>query len=95
MSWQNFVLSLALRYRVKRGATGEPEVAKTRELARQTAMKMPIPAGWRVRPVAAPLPGEWIERDGGGDPGTRDARCSFSMVGDISSARRKPIAASP
>jgi acetyl esterase/lipase len=69
MSWQNFVLSLALRYRVKRGATGEPEVAKTRELARQTAMKMPIPAGWRVRPVAAPLPGEWIERDGDGDPG--------------------------
>jgi epsilon-lactone hydrolase len=69
MSWQNFVLSLALRFRVKRRATDELDVAKTRELARETAMKMRIPAGWRVRPVAAPLPGEWIERDGGDPPG--------------------------
>jgi monoterpene epsilon-lactone hydrolase len=66
MSWQNFVLSLVLRFRVKRGAAGDLDVAKTRQLALDTAMKMRIPAGWRVRPVTTPLPGEWIERDGGG-----------------------------
>jgi monoterpene epsilon-lactone hydrolase len=69
MSWQNFVLSLILRLRVKRRATDEPDVAKTRALARDTATKIRIPAGWRIRPVTTPLPGEWIERDGGDDPG--------------------------
>jgi monoterpene epsilon-lactone hydrolase len=67
VSWQNFVLTLMLRRRVKRFADRPPDVAAARALASKTAMKMPLPAGWRIRPATTPLPGEWIERDAGGD----------------------------
>ena len=64
MSWQNFVLTLMLRRRVKRFADRPPDVAAARVLASKTAMKMPLPPGWRIRPATTPVPGEWIERAG-------------------------------
>ena len=67
MSWQNFVLTLTLRYRIKRRARGEPDVAQARALAAKTAQKPRIPAGWRIRPVTSPLAGEWIERASAAD----------------------------
>lgn len=69
MSWQNVALTLLLRHRVKRRADRDPDIAMTRELARKTAMKARLPAGWRIRAVTAPLAGEWIERTDGADPG--------------------------
>jgi epsilon-lactone hydrolase len=63
MSWQNFVLTLTLRYRIKRRARGEPDVAKARALAAKTALKPRVPAGWRIRPTTSPFAGEWIERE--------------------------------
>ena len=71
MSWQNFVLTLALRYRVKRRARGKPDVAQARALAVKTALKPHVPAGWRIRPVTSPLAGEWIERESAADETTR------------------------
>ena len=62
MSWQNVVLTLTLRWRLKRKTKGEPDVAKARALAARTAMKPRIPSGWRIRPVSTPRPGEWVER---------------------------------
>jgi monoterpene epsilon-lactone hydrolase len=71
MSWQNTVLTLVLRFRVKRRADRDPDVAMTRELARKTAMKAKVPAGWRIRETTAPpLNGDCIEREGGHDPKT-------------------------
>lgn len=65
MSLQNLALTLALRWKVKRRAPAEPDVAQARELALKTAPKMRIPAGWRIRAAASPFRGEWIEREGG------------------------------
>jgi epsilon-lactone hydrolase len=62
MSWQNLVLTLALRWRIKRNAKGAPDVAKARALAARTAVKPRIPSGWRIRPLSSPRPGEWVER---------------------------------
>ena len=62
MSWQNVALTLILRWRIKRNAKGEPDVAKARALAARTAMKPRIPSGWRIRPVSSPPAGEWVER---------------------------------
>ncbi|HEV2546498.1 MAG TPA: alpha/beta hydrolase [Stellaceae bacterium] len=62
MSWQNVVLTLILRWRIKRNAKGEPDVAKARALAARTAMKPRIPPGWRIRQVSSPRAGEWVER---------------------------------
>ena len=62
MSWQNLVLTLTLRWRIKRNAKGEPDVAKARALAARTAVKPRISSGWRIRPVSSPCPGEWVER---------------------------------
>jgi acetyl esterase/lipase len=61
MSWQNLVLTLALRWRFKRKSKGAPDVAKQRALAARTAVKPRIPSGWRIRPVSSPRPGEWVE----------------------------------
>jgi acetyl esterase/lipase len=68
MSWQNFLLTLVLRHRIKRRGDRPLDVAMTRALTSKTAMKMRVPAGWRIRPAAAPVPGEWIEREAGGEP---------------------------
>jgi epsilon-lactone hydrolase len=62
MSWQNAVLTLLLRWRIKRNAKGEPDVAEARALALRTAVKPRIPSGWRIRPVSSRRPGEWVER---------------------------------
>jgi acetyl esterase/lipase len=61
MSLQNVMLSWMLRRRVKRRGDHPPDVPATRALAEKMAMKMPLPPGWRIRAVTAPLPGEWIE----------------------------------
>jgi acetyl esterase/lipase len=71
MSWQNFVLTLTLRYRLKRRAGGEPDVAQARALAAKTALKPRIPAGWRIRPATSPFTGEWIERESAADESKR------------------------
>lgn len=64
MSWQNVVLTLMLRWRVKRRSDGPPQVAEARLLAAKMAMKRRLAPGWHIREVAAPFPGEWIEREG-------------------------------
>jgi epsilon-lactone hydrolase len=65
VSWQNVVLTLMLRYRVKRRSGGPPDVAEARRMAAKMAMKPRLPQGWRIRDVEAPIRGEWIEREGG------------------------------
>ena len=71
MSFQNFMLTMTLRRRVKRFANRPPDVAAARALAAKTAMKMPPPPGWRIRPATTPFQGEWIERATGGDAESR------------------------
>lgn len=65
MSWQNVVLTLMLRYRVKRRSSGPPDVAAARRLAAKMVTTPRLPPGWRIREAAAPIAGEWIEREGG------------------------------
>ncbi len=65
MSWQNVVLTLMLRYRVKRRSSGPPDVAAARRLAAKMATTPRLPPGWRIREAVAPIAGEWIEREGG------------------------------
>jgi monoterpene epsilon-lactone hydrolase len=65
MSWQNVVLSLVLRWRVKRRSDTDPDVALARKLAAQTTPKLRVPQGWRIRETATPLKGEWIEPENG------------------------------
>ncbi|HUH85163.1 MAG TPA: alpha/beta hydrolase [Stellaceae bacterium] len=67
MSLQNFMLTLTLRRRVKRFADRPVNVPAARALAQKTAMKMPLPPSWRIRPATTPFQGEWIERQTGGD----------------------------
>jgi monoterpene epsilon-lactone hydrolase len=62
MSWQNLVLTLMLRYRVKRRSGGVPDIAEARRVAARLATNPRLPPGWRIRTVTAPLAGEWIER---------------------------------
>ena len=64
MSWQNFVLSLMLRHRLKRRAVGPPDPEAARRLAAAMTREPRVPPGWRVRDTATPLQGEWIERAG-------------------------------
>ncbi len=65
MSWQNVVLTLMLRYRVKRFSDRPPDPAEARRMAAKMAAKPRLPRGWHIRAATAPFPGEWIERDGG------------------------------
>lgn len=62
MSWQNLVLTLMLRWRVKRRTGGPPDVAAARRYAAGMASNPRLPPGWRIRAAAEPLAGEWIER---------------------------------
>ncbi len=66
MSWQNFVLSTVLRFRMKPTAKGPVNIERMRAMtSRPRSLK--IPAGWRLRPTeTAPLKGEWIEPVGAG-----------------------------
>jgi epsilon-lactone hydrolase len=66
VSFQNLMLSWMLRRRVKRHGDRPPDVPGTRALAEKTAMKMPVPQGWRIREATAPILGEWIEPEAGG-----------------------------
>jgi len=65
VSWQNVVLTLMLRYRVKRRTNRLPEVAQSRRGAAKMAKSPRIPPGWRIREATAPMAGEWIEPVGG------------------------------
>ena len=72
MSWQNLVLSLMLRWRVKRRSDTEPNVALARKLAHETMAKVRVPQGWRIRKATTPLTGEWVESDSAtADTGSR------------------------
>ncbi|MEA2755379.1 MAG: epsilon-lactone hydrolase [Aliidongia sp.] len=68
MSWQNWVMSTLLRYRMKPLSKRKLDPAKLREVTAKPVRTARIPAGWWIRPVTEPFKGEWIERDGG-DPG--------------------------
>jgi epsilon-lactone hydrolase len=67
MSWQNWVMSTVLRYRMKPLSKKKLDLAKVRAATAKPVRAARIPAGWRIRPATAPLKGEWIER--GGEPG--------------------------
>lgn len=68
MSWQNFVLSLLLRCKMKPMSKHALDVGKTRALADKPVTRPRLPSGWRLRESADPsLRGEWVER---GKPGT-------------------------
>jgi epsilon-lactone hydrolase len=64
MSWQNVVVSLALRLRMKPRSRRGLEVAKVRALAGKALVKPRMPPGWRIRAAESPFAGEWIERVG-------------------------------
>jgi epsilon-lactone hydrolase len=69
MSWQNVVLSLLLRWRMKPLSKREPDPERARRYVAKTFRDPPVPAGWRLRQGAdAPLPGDWIERADGAAP---------------------------
>ncbi len=69
MSWQNFVVSTFLKYRMKPLSKRGLDVAKARAATAKPAVPARVPPGWRLRPsLAAPLKGEWIEPDGGSMP---------------------------
>jgi monoterpene epsilon-lactone hydrolase len=61
MSWQNLVLSLMLRWRVKRRSDTPPNVELARRMAAETIVKIRVPPGWRIRETGTPLRGEWVE----------------------------------
>ncbi len=67
MSWQNWVISTMLKYRMKPLSKGAIDVAKARAATAKPAMPARIPPGWRIRPSVLPK-GEWIEPDGGSMP---------------------------
>ena len=67
MSWQNWVISTMLKYRMKPLSKGAIDVAKARAATSKPAMPAKVPPGWRIRASAAPN-GEWIEPDGGSMP---------------------------
>jgi epsilon-lactone hydrolase len=70
VSWQNWVISTVLKYRMKPLSKGGIDVAKARAATAKPAVPARIPPGWRLRPSTAPgLDGEWIEPDGGAMPG--------------------------
>jgi epsilon-lactone hydrolase len=70
VSWQNWVMSTLLRYRMKPMAKKGLDVAKVRAATAKPAVAMKVPEGWRIRPsAAAPLKGEWTEPDAGLVPG--------------------------
>ena len=88
MSWQNIVLTLMLRWRVKRRSDAPPQVAEARRLAAKMATKPRLPPGWRIRAATTPFPGEWIERDIGAaarmtmKPGLRVAAAAAPLSGN-------------
>lgn len=65
MSWQNLVLTLRLRHRIKRRASGAPDVAEARRMAAKVTKAPRVPAGWRIREATAPMAGDWVERAAG------------------------------
>jgi acetyl esterase/lipase len=65
VSWQNFAFSTLLRLRMKPMAKHGLDVDKVRAATATPLFRPKVPAGWRIREIAAaPLKGEWIERDG-------------------------------
>ncbi|HLJ63700.1 MAG TPA: alpha/beta hydrolase [Stellaceae bacterium] len=59
MSWQNRVISLFLKFRVKRLTKREPDIAKIRN---RPFLKARLAPGWRIQETTTPpLKGEWIE----------------------------------
>jgi monoterpene epsilon-lactone hydrolase len=69
MSWQNWVMSTLLRYRMKPLSKHRLDPVKVRAATAKPVANPRVPAGWSVRPSPTlPLKGDWIECDGG-DPG--------------------------
>jgi acetyl esterase/lipase len=64
MSWQNAVLSLLLRFKMKPMSKHALDVAKTRALADKPVIRPRLPKGWRLRESTDPsVRGEWVERE--------------------------------
>jgi monoterpene epsilon-lactone hydrolase len=62
MSWQNAVLSWALRRWIKPNSLREQDVAASRALTGRTPFRARLPLGWRLRTeTGVPFKGEWIE----------------------------------
>ena len=71
MSWQNFALSMLLKYRMKPMSKGGLDVRKVREAAGKPLVKAKVPPGCKIRVTSEkPLYGEWIERETRYDPKT-------------------------
>jgi monoterpene epsilon-lactone hydrolase len=70
VSWQNWVLSTGLKYRMKPLSKQGIDIAKVRAATAKPAVTTRVPAGWRIRPTReAPLLGEWIEPESEAEPG--------------------------
>jgi acetyl esterase/lipase len=89
MSWQNTVLTWALRRWVKPRSRSGPDVAAARALTGRVPFGAKLPPGWRVRPVdTAPLAGEWIEPALAGAGARRRCILYFHGGGYIAMAAR-------
>ena len=58
MTWQNHLLTWALRRWIKLGSLGEPDVAASRAQTEKVPFGAKLAPGWRIR---AEYNGEWIE----------------------------------
>jgi monoterpene epsilon-lactone hydrolase len=62
MSWQNVMISLLLRVRMKPLSKREPDPLRARQFVAKTFRDPPVPKGWRIRQGdEASLRGDWIE----------------------------------
>jgi acetyl esterase/lipase len=89
VSWQNWVTSTVLRYRMKPLSKDGLDVAKARA-ATGRAAPVRLPPGWQIRPSTVPA-GEWIERDGGNPVGRTVLFCHGGGYFFCSPATHRPI----
>ena len=70
MSWQNWVISAFLRWRLKPLSQRQPDVAKVRKALGRPGPVPKLPPAWSIQPVPeGPLKGEWIAPETGEGPG--------------------------
>src|ERR1700728_20880 len=80
MSWQNALLSWALRRWVKPNSLREQDVAASRAITDRVPFGAKLVKGWRVRrETAAGLNGEWIEPEAADHPAR--GRCILYLHG--------------
>jgi acetyl esterase/lipase len=80
MSWQNRVLTWALRRWVKPNTLRGQDVAASRALTERVPFRAKLAPGWQVRAVNdAALKGDWIEPKAAGEAGQR--RCILYFHG--------------